>query len=403
MDVDVDLNKFAEQPFIIERPAEPSLLADHATKLLAKQGMRMTFGGDRDLAASVVSEMSASLPQTVAVIDRQTAKIVSETAYPTAIVAGVSRPSSVGAAPNVREAMLLEGFCVSGRALTGSGGETAATYAAMTGIQKKFDSQSLDFFAEKKAQSSAGGSAATLRSLLAQRRRMEANVAFASYSPFEMASLAKKFTADVGTVRPAVRLASLGSSDGYELPRSGAKVASLPPSVDLSIDGVRYPAKPFGSQALGPSYLPSAVFSEASLKVIQSVHPDLLKVVTRAHEISKVRFEVVPKTGGLRDEATQARLKAGGHSKAKLGRHTIGYAIDLVPVNAKGRIDFSNMKGFDEIKDAMEQAANELDIPVQWGGNWKRLVDKPHFELDRKVYPGPNEDADPGVVMTAFR
>jgi hypothetical protein len=34
---------------------------------------------------------------------------------------------------------------------------------------------------------------------------------------------------------------------------------------------------------------------------------------------------------------------------------------------------------------------------------WKRLVDKPRFELDRKVYPGPNEDADPGVVMTVFR
>jgi peptidoglycan L-alanyl-D-glutamate endopeptidase CwlK len=403
MDADVDLNKFADQPFVIERPAEPSLLADHATKLLAKRGMRMTFGGDRDLAASVVSELSTSLPQTIAVLDRQTAKIVSETAYPTAIVAGVSRPSSVGAAPNVKEAMLLEGFCVSGRVLTGSGQETAATYAAMTGIQKKFDNQSLDFFAGKQAQASAEGATLSLRSLLAQRPRMEANVAFASYSPLEMASVAKKFTADTGIQRPAVRLVSLGSFDGYQSPRSGAEVASLRPTVDLGVDGVRYPAAPFGSQTLGPSYLPSAVFSEASLKVIQGIHPDLLKVVARAQEISKVHFAVVPKTGGLRDEATQARLKAGGHSKAKLGRHTIGYAIDLVPVNAKGRIDFSDMKGFDQIKDAMELAANELDVPVQWGGNWKRLVDKPHFELDRKVYPGPNEDADPVVVLTAFR
>jgi hypothetical protein len=38
-------------------------------------------------------------------------------------------------------------------------------------------------------------------------------------------------------------------------------------------------------------------------------------------------------------------------------------------LKAKGRIDFSNMKGFDAIKDAMEQPANELNVPVQWGGN----------------------------------
>jgi peptidoglycan L-alanyl-D-glutamate endopeptidase CwlK len=61
------------------------------------------------------------------------------------------------------------------------------------------------------------------------------------------------------------------------------------------------------------------------------------------------------------------------------------------------------MKGFDAIRDAMEVAANELGVPIQWGGNWKKLVDKPHFELDRKVYPGPGEEHDSDAVMTAFR
>jgi hypothetical protein len=33
----------------------------------------------------------------------------------------------------------------------------------------------------------------------------------------------------------------------------------------------------------------------------------------------------------------------------------------------------------------------ELCAPAD-GSNWKKLVDKPHIELDRKVYPAPGEE-----------
>jgi hypothetical protein len=90
-------------------------------------------------------------------------------------------------------------------------------------------------------------------------------------------------------------------------------------------------------------------------------------------------------------------------SRAVLGRHTIGHAIDLVPVDAQGRVDFSDLDGFDRIMTAMKQAAEELSIPIEWGGNWKSLVDKPHFELNRRVYPGPSEKARPDEALVAFR
>ena len=35
---------------------------------------------------------------------------------------------------------------------------------------------------------------------------------------------------------------------------------------------------------------------------------------------------------------------------------------------------------------AVKQAANELAVPLVWGGDWE-WKDGPHFELDRKKYP----------------
>jgi peptidoglycan LD-endopeptidase CwlK len=35
----------------------------------------------------------------------------------------------------------------------------------------------------------------------------------------------------------------------------------------------------------------------------------------------------------------------------------------------------------------MKQAAEELDVAIVWGGDWKSFPDGPHFELDRKAYP----------------
>lgn len=403
---DIDLQKFADVPFVIERPVEASLLADQATALLAKRGLRMSFGVEKEISASVTGELAAAVPNDMGVLDRQTGTVVAAVAHPSAVVAGPSRPRVFTNAPFVKEAMLLEGYRMTGHALLGSDREETATFAVMTAIQKGFDNKSLQYFAAAQVKWEADNAAAgyvsqTLSGLLAQKERIVESPTFATNGPSEMAIVAKRFSAEVGAAANAIRLASLGGTSEAQtlLPQ----LATLPPVSGLTDETPKFEVKEFGSEALGPSYLPQALFSQTSMKVVQGVHPDLLKVVARARELSNVRFEVVPKTGGIRDHAMQADLKAKGKSRAKLGRHTIGYAIDLVPVTKKGKIDFSNRKGFDSIRAAMEKAANELGVPIQWGGNWKKMVDKPHFELDRKVYPGPGEEPDPAAVLTAFR
>jgi peptidoglycan L-alanyl-D-glutamate endopeptidase CwlK len=40
-----------------------------------------------------------------------------------------------------------------------------------------------------------------------------------------------------------------------------------------------------------------------------------------------------------------------------------------------------------KIADAMKKAAHELDVPLEWGGDWKSFKDGPHFQLPWKDYP----------------
>lgn len=118
--------------------------------------------------------------------------------------------------------------------------------------------------------------------------------------------------------------------------------------------------------------------SKARLK---GVHPDLVKVVERAIEISTVDFTVLE---GLRDPARQKILKESGASQTLNSRHITGHAVDLGAF-VDGRVDWS-WPLYHQIAKAMKTAAEELKVPIVWGGDWKSFKDGPHFELPRKVY-----------------
>lgn len=120
--------------------------------------------------------------------------------------------------------------------------------------------------------------------------------------------------------------------------------------------------------------------SQTSLKRLVGVNPDLVKVVKRAIEISEYDFMVVE---GLRTKEKQAEYVKKGVSKTMNSYHLTGHAVDLAPLE-NGAIDWENKKGqFDSVAKAMMQAAKELGIKVEWGGMWKSIVDKPHFQVSR--------------------
>lgn len=123
-------------------------------------------------------------------------------------------------------------------------------------------------------------------------------------------------------------------------------------------------------------------FSARSEQRLAGVHPDLVRVVRRALELSEVDFAVVE---GLRTPERQKELVAAGASKTLNSRHITGHAVDLAPFIA-GEIRW-DWPPFHKIAAAMKAAAAELGAAVEWGGDWRSFKDGPHWELSRKVYP----------------
>lgn len=123
-------------------------------------------------------------------------------------------------------------------------------------------------------------------------------------------------------------------------------------------------------------------FSQRSENNLKGVNSDLVKIVRRALQLSPVDFGI---TEGLRTVERQRQLVAAGKSQTMNSRHISGHAVDVFayPTSA-GSWEW---KYYEQIANAFKQAAKELDIPVEWGGDWKTLKDGPHFQLPHAKYP----------------
>jgi len=118
--------------------------------------------------------------------------------------------------------------------------------------------------------------------------------------------------------------------------------------------------------------------SEKSLKRLEGVHPDLVRVVKRAIEITPVDFVVIE---GLRTKQRQAYLLDAGKSRTMNSYHLTGHAVDIAPI-VDGKVSWE-WKFFHPMADAMKKAADELGVELTWGGSWKTFPDGPHFQIER--------------------
>ena len=115
---------------------------------------------------------------------------------------------------------------------------------------------------------------------------------------------------------------------------------------------------------------------------LRGVHPDLVRVVERAIQISEVDFSVIE---GLRTVARQQQLVKSGASKTMRSRHLTGHAVDLAAV-IDGEIRW-DWPLYHKIAKAVKQAAAEVKVPIEWGGDWRTFKDGPHYQLPWKNYP----------------
>lgn len=144
--------------------------------------------------------------------------------------------------------------------------------------------------------------------------------------------------------------------------------------------------------------------SQRSLDKLEGVDERLINVVKRAIELTDTDFGVIC---GLRTEEEQRALVEKGASKTMKSKHLEGNAVDLMAyVGGRGCWELSV---YDNIAEAVQQAASEQDVAIRWGAAWnvsdirewdgtmeeamnhyvdtrraegkRPFIDAPHFEL----------------------
>ena len=115
------------------------------------------------------------------------------------------------------------------------------------------------------------------------------------------------------------------------------------------------------------------VLGRRSRKELEGVHPDVVKVVERAIELTEQDFSV---HDGLRTIEEQRRYVRRGVSRTMNSKHLpqedgYSHAVDLVPwINGKMRWEWPAIY---PIAEAVRSAAEELDVTLRWGGHWAVL------------------------------
>lgn len=126
-----------------------------------------------------------------------------------------------------------------------------------------------------------------------------------------------------------------------------------------------------------------------SMERLLKVHPDLQRVVLCAHELGELDFIVIE---GERTLEKQKTYVAKGASTTLRSRHVREMnecgevcAIDLgVMIDGEVRWDWPL---YNQLGALMKEAAHIEGVPIEWGGDWLKFRDGPHFQLPWKEYP----------------
>ena len=123
-------------------------------------------------------------------------------------------------------------------------------------------------------------------------------------------------------------------------------------------------------------------FSAKSIRNLVGVHPDLQLVMYHAIVNSPLDFSI---TEGRRTMDRQKELINAGASMTINSRHLTGHAVDVaVFIGREVRWDWPL---YTKLAEHIKQTAKNLQIPIEWGGDWKSFKDGPHYQLPWERYP----------------
>lgn len=124
-------------------------------------------------------------------------------------------------------------------------------------------------------------------------------------------------------------------------------------------------------------------FSKKSLQRLATCDPRLQEICYEA--IKTIDFTVIC---GHRSQQEQDKAVKEGKSRLKWphSKHNSfpSKAVDIAPIkyrNSRAFIDWEDLDFFRSLSGLMKDIAKEKGIAITWGGDWKTLVDMPHYEL----------------------
>ena len=128
------------------------------------------------------------------------------------------------------------------------------------------------------------------------------------------------------------------------------------------------------------------VFSKISQERLSTCDPRLQEICNEA--IKDFDFMVVC---GHRGESDQNKAFSEGKSRLKYpdSKHntTPSLAVDLAPLehkDGKAVIPWDDIEAFRKLAMHIMNIANNKGIPLEWGGNWIKFKDYPHFQISTK-------------------
>lgn len=119
---------------------------------------------------------------------------------------------------------------------------------------------------------------------------------------------------------------------------------------------------------------------------LEGVHPDLKNVVLEAASQAPFDITVVE---GVRTLEREKELLKEGKTTTLNSRHlvqTCGYAcaVDIAPT-LNGAVIWT-MDDYVLLAPFVKQAAKDLGVEVEWGGDWHSFKDGPHWQLPARAY-----------------
>lgn len=118
-------------------------------------------------------------------------------------------------------------------------------------------------------------------------------------------------------------------------------------------------------------------FSNRSLNNLKGVDTKLVNLMTEVLKKSPYDFGI---TEGIRTLEKQREYVRTGKSQTMNSYHLNGRAVDIV-VYKDGKVTW-DLKYYKEIADIVKETAVEKGLKITWGGDWKTLVDGPHFQIE---------------------